>query len=323
MHVHAGGCSRLLERRITDFAAEVPFALVPAKLKEHYGIEVCSEKLRGVTLKHANRADDFLPVDGVLPEVGGVRALIAEADGCMVPIVEFTKEAEENDKRRRRAVCWKEARLCLSRASTKVNPHFRATMGSTDTLGDLWYQTALEAGLGAETEVFAIGDGALWVQDQAQRVFGAKGSFLLDFFHVCEYLAEAAPHCAPGSPDTWRKEQQERLKRGDLYLVLQDLERALYETGAEEKPVRSCYQYLSKRLNQLDYLGHLQDDLPIGSGEIESAHRYVIQSRRKRPGAWWKAENAQQMLQLLTLRANNLWDCFWGKSEGESLKEAI
>jgi hypothetical protein len=31
--------------------------------------------------------------------------------------------------------------------------------------------------------------------------------------------------------------------------------------------------------------------LPIGSGEIESAHRYVIQNRLKIAGAWWKMEN--------------------------------
>jgi hypothetical protein len=32
--------------------------------------------------------------------------------------------------------------------------------------------------------------------------------------------------------------------------------------------------------------------LPIGSGEIESAHRYVAQQRLKRPGAWWRVEAA-------------------------------
>jgi hypothetical protein len=31
--------------------------------------------------------------------------------------------------------------------------------------------------------------------------------------------------------------------------------------------------------------------LPIGSGEIESGHRYVFQNRLKISGAWWKMEN--------------------------------
>jgi hypothetical protein len=42
-------------------------------------------------------------------------------------------------------------------------------------------------------------------------------------------------------------------------------------------PVRSAYRYIHNRLNQLDYKGAIADELPIGSGEIESAHRYVIQ----------------------------------------------
>ncbi len=51
--------------------------------------------------------------------------------------------------------------------------------------------------------------------------------------------------------------------------------------------------------------------LPIGSGEIESAHRYVIQERLKLPGAWWKAENVDSMLALRVVRANDQWDEYW------------
>ncbi|RLB22044.1 MAG: ISKra4 family transposase, partial [Deltaproteobacteria bacterium] len=59
------------------------------------------------------------------------------------------------------------------------------------------------------------------------------------------------------------------------------------------------------------YKGALEAGLPIGSGEIESAHRYVTQERLKIAGAWWKEANAQNMLGLRTLRANNKWDQYW------------
>jgi hypothetical protein len=39
-------------------------------------------------------------------------------------------------------------------------------------------------------------------------------------------------------------------------------------------------------------------DLPIGSGEIESAHRYIAQQRLKRPGAWWRVKHAEYMFEL-------------------------
>ncbi|NOQ13881.1 MAG: hypothetical protein GQ583_05275, partial [Methyloprofundus sp.] len=51
--------------------------------------------------------------------------------------------------------------------------------------------------------------------------------------------------------------------------------------------------------------------LPIGSGEIESAHRYVIQKRLKLSGAWWKEENIERMLALRVVRANEEWDEYW------------
>ena len=47
--------------------------------------------------------------------------------------------------------------------------------------------------------------------------------------------------------------------------------------------------------------------LPIGSGKIESAHRYVLQKRLKLTGAWWTVENANDMLALRIIRVNDDW----------------
>jgi hypothetical protein len=61
----------------------------------------------------------------------------------------------------------------------------------------------------------------------------------------------------------------------------------------------------------LDYKSALENDLPIGSGEIESAHRYVIQKRLKVAGDWWLEQTAEDMLALRTLLANDNWDKYW------------
>lgn len=53
---------------------------------------------------------------------------------------------------------------------------------------------------------------------------------------------------------------------------------------------------IENRLNQLDYQGAIAADLPIGSGEIESAHRYVILERLDIAGAWWTVEKAAELL---------------------------
>jgi len=80
-----------------------------------------------------------------------------------------------------------------------------------------------------------------------------------------------------------------------------------------DAPVRACSRYISNRTELLDYQGALAADLPIGSGEIESAHRYVIQSRLKRAGAWWTLDNLDNMLALRILRANREWEDYWSE----------
>ena len=73
----------------------------------------------------------------------------------------------------------------------------------------------------------------------------------------------------------------------------------------ELQPAGACKRYLEKRLDYLDYKTALKAGLPIGSGETESAHRWVIQARLKIAGAWWKIDNAERTLKLRTMRASN------------------
>ena len=93
--------------------------------------------------------------------------------------------------------------------------------------------------------------------------------------------------------------------------MLQILEMHLETENIKPAPVRACYRYLSNRQNQLDYNTALENDLPIGSGEIESAHRYVIPERLKLPSAWWQATPADSMLAWRIVRANQQGDNYW------------
>ncbi|MEQ6340789.1 MAG: hypothetical protein M3A44_03835 [Gammaproteobacteria bacterium] len=51
--------------------------------------------------------------------------------------------------------------------------------------------------------------------------------------------------------------------------------------------------------------------LPLGSGEIESAYRYIVQQRLKRLGAWWSLDHTDYILILCFARANRRWDGYW------------
>jgi hypothetical protein len=37
-----------------------------------------------------------------------------------------------------------------------------------------------------------VGDGAPWIAHQIKERFGGQSTYLVDFFHVCDYLSAAA-----------------------------------------------------------------------------------------------------------------------------------
>jgi hypothetical protein len=133
-----------------------------------------------------------------------------------------------------------------------------------------------------------VGDGTPWIADQAERVFGAQGPFLVDFYHLCDYLGVAAKSCAPAAPEHWFEAHKQRLKQGQLDKVLAALSppQESPATPDANAPVRRCYRYITNRPGQFDYPAALAAGLPLGSGDIESAHRYVIQDCWKIAGAW-------------------------------------
>ena len=107
------------------------------------------------------------------------------------------------------------------------------------------------------------------------------------FYHLCEYLSAAAPYCTPEDKEVWLKTQKEALKLSEYSQVLNALRPYLEPSTTEDPqaPVRACYRYIKNRPEQLNYKTAIEQNLPIGSGEVESTHRYVLQKRLKLAGA--------------------------------------
>ena len=157
-----------------------------------------------------------------------------------------------------------------------------------------------------------VGDGAPWIVEKFTENFGSQGKYLIDFYHVSEYLGAAALKIAgPRKAGRWLKKQKARLMLGQARKILRTLEPHREVRGMAETPVEDAARYLRQRLEHLHYAQARQAGWPIGSGEIESAHRHVIQQRLKLAGAWWKQTNAQVMLGLRVARANHCWNAYW------------
>lgn len=303
-----------------DFGADESFRKAVEKVREHYGIEVSESAARRLTQEHGKRMAQQQQEQRVLrlgPEPG-VELLITELDGSQIPVVEINEQAP--DRRKQKSLQWREARLCLAREPESVSPRFGACLGEAEEAGEMWLACVEGAGAGAATHLHCLGDGAAWISQQAEQRFGAQGSFLLDFYHVSEYLASAAEVIAGPEAHPWLRRQQERLKENRASAVLAELLPHIEppEVADEEARVRVCHRYLTNHREQLDYRSALEANLPIGSGEIESGHRYIVQARLKIAGAWWKIVNAPKMLALRVTRANHQWESYW-----QQLRQAV
>jgi len=285
------------------------------KLVEHYGIVLSESTIARITEGHAKKIFETAPPAQGWPTHHGISTtVIVQTDGGMVPIVDI--DTTQSDKRKGKTLRWQEAKLCLAHPRGSKTLAFGGTLqGDVDTAGQCLFDCAVQAGFGHSTPIHGVGDGAPWIADQVEKQFGAQGSYLIDFFHACDYLS-AAGKAIVGSEQqhqTWMDEQASRLKTNQANEVLQELQMHLESPAAQdsEAPIRQCHRYLFNRREHLNYQGAIKRGLPIGSGEIESAHRYIVQQRMKRPGAWWRPHNAEHMLALRLARANQRWHSYW------------
>jgi hypothetical protein len=216
--VNHRGCSLPLQRVVTDLGADLPFAQAADKLQEHYGVTLSPSTICQVTEGHARALltdDDDEPT---WPTQTGAAIVIAELDGGMVPLVEV--DPDSPDRRRGKRLLWKEAKLSLAHTHGSTTLVYGATLrGGVEVAGRQLLACAIAAGLGTNSHVHALGDGAVWIADQVGARFGTQGTYTVDFFHVCDYLAEAAKNCAPDDPRTWMELQKRRLKANDSALA--------------------------------------------------------------------------------------------------------
>ena len=167
------GCSLRLQRAITDFGADIPFARALEKMREHYGIVVSASTVATITTRHAHAV---IPADTMPTSRPTSRALtlIAELDGSMIPLVETGADADTGaerntganpdhpgrvDLRKTRQLSWKEAKLSLVKRSDEIDPVFAVTLADVTTVGTLLKQLAVATGLNGKSRVNALGDG--------------------------------------------------------------------------------------------------------------------------------------------------------------------
>ncbi len=139
---------------------------------------------------------------------------------------------------------------------------------------------------------------------------------ILDFYHCAEYLsgfiaAWVGPEEAAEQSSAWRQ----RLKHAGGAAILAELE--LLDVSTMSASVRENHRqlcgYLRSNQHRTDYPTYVARGWEIGSGEIESACKTVVNQRLKGAGMRWREPGTTAVCQLRALFKSDpiLWTHHW------------
>ena len=320
-----GKHSVALTRSLADFGAEESFHQASLRFQEHYGFKVEESKLRREVIKVAELSEKFVEEklaksieEAKINPNEKTERLLLELDGChlrtgvKVPKNQAGVTKIRKIKKSSRKIDWKETRVAFARpVEDKKQRTFVARMGKYSEIIQQLVGAAYDRGLFSETQIFALADGAIGLKEALENAF-PKLQFILDRPHLKEHLYAGVE--AMEFPEKLKHSIVEALvsliEVGKVHKVIKKIQN--YQ-GTEAKEIETLANYLIRFQDCIHYRKFRNLGLPIGSGEIESAHRYIPQKRLKIPGATWHPLTINPMLALRIIRANDWWSEFWSK----------
>jgi len=141
---------------------------------------------------------------------------------------------------------------------------------------------------------------------------------VVDLIHVLEYLWRAA-HALHGEgtkqAEAWVQEQLLSLlcdrAAGEIATSMRDGARRQKLQRGALKAVCEAADYLETYAEYMGYGQALAMGLPIATGVIEGACRYLVKDRMDRGGARWTLKGAEAVLRLRALRTSGDFDAYW------------
>ena len=318
-----------VQEAITRLSSRMSYREAREELGLLWQVELSKSGMRHVTLRHGQVADALItekvaqleataPTPTAQPE-----QLVMCTDGAMVQLtsgewrevktVTFGEFRPHWDAKQRKVVAQTDQISYFSRVGT-AEAFSRAALVE-------WHR---RGGENAHT-VVAVQDGAQWIQSfidyhcpQAVRV--------IDFAHAQEYVAAVGRAIHGAETDAFRQwygrlskqlgHQPPQRTVNELRLLQRQ-----HPDHPEAEAMELAIRYLEKRLPMIDYPHFRRQQIPIGSGIVESGHKVVMQQRMKQAGMRWKEANLNPMLALRLALCNQRWKMSWQEIEARVRQE--
>ena len=320
MNITHQGRSETMKRALSDFGIEFSFAAAAKRFNEHYNFDISPSAVLRSTKKIAHEAMDYIEEKISNPdpeEEKSIEKMLVELDGCEIrtaklQVKENTQELTPvyNNPKKEKIINWRDVRLGFVRPLDSDSKIFVGKMDSYEEIvGDL-HNAAKWIGMASETETVGVADGGIGLSEEMKRQF-PKMQFVLDKSHLQDHFYETAEEI--GIPvkerPRWVNSQIASISDGKVVEILEELKQR-YDKNPNDR-LKRLIGYVKRFCDSVNYNEYREKGYPIGSGEIESAHKSVPQKRLKIPGATWHPSSIDPMLALRVLRADDWWDDFW------------
>lgn len=332
-----------IQEASTLLTTEIPFERASTIFKKITGREISTDLAHDT----ANEMAEGLDVLDVAPTAAEVRAMIERAttsgrpkpvllitlDGAMVATRPDAARGERPGPKKTRANRanwvgeWREEkgfRLILV-----LGDRIEQIMSWHQVMTDDELEEALmavrDAGLVPAdlTRICVAADGAKWIWKVAKRVF-PQARQVLDYYHMKDHLYEFA-NLKYGKESeratAWVNATKARICAGQVDAVLAGLQRMRDDRPEAVKACEDLVTYLDGNRHRIDYDALRAEGYPLGSGAIESAHKFISHVRMKRSGAWWYVANCNRILALRCAVYNGTFDRVCVRHQERVLKQ--
>jgi len=151
-----------------------------------------------------------------------------------------------------------------------------------------------------------LSDGAIWI-DNWRKNHEIEWIAILDYYHVTEKLHEIAKlFLGKQEKPIWAEKNCKLLLEGGFDEVIEQIRNLESTNDAKLEKRDKLINHFKKNKTRMNYLDFINQGLYIGSGFIESAHKYVVQKRMKLSGQRW-GSGMQGMLNLRCCSQSKKW----------------